>query len=241
MEDKVNGYIVAKTEIKERLTAQVVSRMFEVDFAKREYGVALSREDRQFLKIVEDGIYHRDDMHYEMPLPFREKNVQLPNNRPQAEQRLHGLKKLQGDGKYRADNVNNREGICSIGQGWRATPSRRKGLVPISPRGLPPPKTRQHTCSFWWFSLLPGLIAQWPPIARARSNKQAHWGGYKIQRGEGSLHGWHTENVFQVKVSKGRSELPSLLMVAKWRFNSRPSRVLRDIAPLWSWFNSRVF
>ena len=116
-EDKVNGYIVTKTEIKERLTPQVVSRMFEVDFAEREYGVALSREDRQFLKIVEDGIYHRDDMHYEMPLPFREKNVQLPNNRPQAEQRLQGLKKLQGDGKYRADNVNNREGICSIGQG----------------------------------------------------------------------------------------------------------------------------
>ena len=43
-EDNVNGYIVAKTEIKERLTAlassdpQVVSRMLEVDFAEREYG-----------------------------------------------------------------------------------------------------------------------------------------------------------------------------------------------------------
>ena len=81
----MRGYIVAQTEIKERLTPQVVSRMFEVDFAEREHGVALSREDRQFLKIVEDGIHHRDDMHYEMPLLFREKNVQLPNNRPQAE------------------------------------------------------------------------------------------------------------------------------------------------------------
>ena len=67
----MNGYIVAKTEIKERLTPQVVSQMFEVDFAEREYGVALSREDHQFLKIVEDGIHHRGDMHYEMPLPFR--------------------------------------------------------------------------------------------------------------------------------------------------------------------------
>ena len=102
----MNGYIVSKKEIKERLTPQVVSRMFEVDFAEREYGVALSREDRQFLKIVEDGMYHRDDMHYEMLLPFREKNVQLPNNRPQAEQRLHGLKKrLQGVATYRADYV----------------------------------------------------------------------------------------------------------------------------------------
>ena len=101
----MNGYIVAKTEIKERLTPRVVSRMFEVDFAKREYGVALSREDRQFLKIVEDGIHPRDDMHYKMPLPFREKNVQLPNNCPQAEQRLHGLqKRLQGDARYCADS-----------------------------------------------------------------------------------------------------------------------------------------
>ena len=86
-ENNVNGYIVFKTEIKERLTPQVVSPTFELDFSEREYGVALSREDRQFLKMVEDGIHHRDDMHYEMPLPLREKNVQLPNNRPQAEHR----------------------------------------------------------------------------------------------------------------------------------------------------------
>ena len=102
----MNGYIVAKTEIKEPLNPQVISRTFEVDFAEREYGVTLSREDRQFLKIVEDGIHHRDNMHYKMPLPFREKNVQLLNNRPQAEQRLHDLKKrLQADVKHRADYV----------------------------------------------------------------------------------------------------------------------------------------
>ena len=81
-DDEVNGYIVAKRRIKEELTPQVVSRMLELDFAERENGVALSREDRQFLKILEDGICHRDDMHYEMPLPIREKNVQLSNNRP---------------------------------------------------------------------------------------------------------------------------------------------------------------
>ena len=89
----MNGYIVAKTEIKERLTPQVVSQIFELDFTEREYGVALSREDRQFLKVIEDGIHHRDDMNYEMPLPFREKNVQLPNNRPQAEHTCTALRR----------------------------------------------------------------------------------------------------------------------------------------------------
>ena len=45
-------------------------------------------------------------MHYEIPLPFRESNVQLPNNRSQAVQRLHGLKKrFQGDTQYRAEYV----------------------------------------------------------------------------------------------------------------------------------------
>ena len=107
IDDKANGYIVGERMIKEQLTPQVVSRMFELDFAERENGVALSREDRQFLKTTEDGIRHGDDMQYEMPLPFRETNVQLPNNRPQAVQRLYGLKKrFQGDTKYRAEYVN---------------------------------------------------------------------------------------------------------------------------------------
>ena len=80
--------------------------MIELDFAERENGVALSREGRQFLRIVKEGIRHRDDMHYEIPLPFRESNVQLPSNRFQAVQRLHGLKKrFQGDTQYRAEYV----------------------------------------------------------------------------------------------------------------------------------------
>jgi len=45
-------------------------------------------------------------MHYEIPLPFRENNVQLPNNHSQAVQRLHGLKKrLQSDMQYRAEYI----------------------------------------------------------------------------------------------------------------------------------------
>ena len=75
-----------------------------MDFAERENGVALSREDRQFLRIIEEGIRHKDDKHYEIPLPFRESNVQLPNNRSQAVQRLNSLKKrFQGDMQYCAE------------------------------------------------------------------------------------------------------------------------------------------
>lgn len=60
--------------------------------------MSLSQEDRKFLEKAEDGICHGEDAHYEMPLPFKNENFQLPNNRPAAEQRLSGLKKrLQND------------------------------------------------------------------------------------------------------------------------------------------------
>ena len=102
----MKGYIVGERMIKEQLTPPVVSRMFELDFAERENGVALSREDCQFLRIVEEGICHRDDMHYEISLSCRESNVQLPSNRSQAVQRLHSLKKrFQGDTQHRAEYV----------------------------------------------------------------------------------------------------------------------------------------
>jgi hypothetical protein len=42
-----------------------------------------------------------------MRLPFKEENATLPNNRPQAEQRLKSLKKrLLSDVKYRQDYAN---------------------------------------------------------------------------------------------------------------------------------------
>ena len=104
--NEVKRYIVGERMIKEQLTPQVLSRLFELDFAERKDGVALSREDRQFLNIVDEGIRHTDDMHYKIPLPFRDGNFQLPNNRSQAVQRLHRLKKrLQADMQYRTDYV----------------------------------------------------------------------------------------------------------------------------------------
>lgn len=55
-------------------------------------------------------------MHREMPLPFEGKNVQLSNNRLQAVQPLHGLKKkLQGHLKYCADFTSFRTEIIDKG------------------------------------------------------------------------------------------------------------------------------
>ena len=47
----------------------------------------ISCEDRKFMEIVEGGTSKKDE-HYVVPLPFRDPNLVLPNNRKQAIQRL---------------------------------------------------------------------------------------------------------------------------------------------------------
>lgn len=109
----MNKYIVAERKIEEQLTPQwsyrclswtLLKGIMEPHYVKGENGTALPREDRQFLKKVEDRICYRGDMHHEIHLSFREENVQLPNDHLQEVQCLHSLKKrLQGDPKYHAD------------------------------------------------------------------------------------------------------------------------------------------
>ena len=53
--------------------------------------ISMSREDRQFIRIMEKGIHKNEYGNWEMPLPFRSQEVIMPNNREQAMNRLHGL------------------------------------------------------------------------------------------------------------------------------------------------------
>ena len=53
--------------------------------------ISLSCEDRKFLEIMESGVHKNESGNLEMPLPFRQKNVKMPNNRIQALNRLYGL------------------------------------------------------------------------------------------------------------------------------------------------------
>ena len=73
-----------------------------MDFSKRERGDnAFSQEDQKLLDIVKCGIGHQDG-HHEIPLPIRDENVLLPNNREMAWNRLKPLKKyLESSEAYR--------------------------------------------------------------------------------------------------------------------------------------------
>ena len=110
------GYVVSQRMVKEQVTPQAVKQMFELDFSEKEKGTALSREDIKFYETVENGIVHLEDRHYEMPLPFKYENTQLPNNFAQAEKRLNSLKKrLKSDEKYYADYCGYMSEIISKG------------------------------------------------------------------------------------------------------------------------------
>ena len=52
----------------------------------------ISREDRKFWDILDTGI-KKDGAHYEVPLPFRNTGIQLPDKRNQAVKMLHHLKR----------------------------------------------------------------------------------------------------------------------------------------------------
>ena len=80
------------TESKTMLTNGVNENLTEV-----------STEDIAFLKLM-DSKCSRSGDHYELPLPFRDEDINLPNNRILAEKRLQYLKKkFQEDEKFQSD------------------------------------------------------------------------------------------------------------------------------------------
>ena len=60
----------------------------------------ISYEDHQFMKQMEAGIHEADDHHYETPLPFKQGNPYMSNNRPMAVKR-----RMQKDWKYHENTL----------------------------------------------------------------------------------------------------------------------------------------
>ena len=96
--------------VKEIITPESLLHLFELDFNERASNnfpedLSYSQEDRRFLAKVSDGIKHTGG-HYEIPLPFRQSEVKLPNNRQQALKRaLWQRKKMLQNQQYRSDYV----------------------------------------------------------------------------------------------------------------------------------------
>ena len=96
-----------KASTKELVSPRDVLKVLEGDLVCAEQGAGLSKEDQQFLVIMNSKVKQLEDGHYEMPLPFKPGQPNgLANNITVAQKRLNYLKsRLQRDPVYKADYV----------------------------------------------------------------------------------------------------------------------------------------
>lgn len=92
------------TDVKENSLTNVLEKMYHHDFPEvNSEKMCLSNEDRQFMSLMEQEVQKRDG-HYQLPLPFREFNKQLTDNKVQALQRLNSVKrKMTKDPVYKKE------------------------------------------------------------------------------------------------------------------------------------------
>ena len=98
--------------IKENGISDLLKKLYNADFTEskttltngiNENLTEVSTEDIAFLKLM-DSKCSRSGDHYELPLPFRDEDINLPNNKMLAEKRLQYLKKkFQKDEKFQSD------------------------------------------------------------------------------------------------------------------------------------------
>ena len=82
------------SQVKEVLTPTSVNKMMELEFHERSNDNCLgySVEDHRFLEIMNKEC-QRVDGHYQLPLPLRDQDAYIPNNREQVYNRMKWLKK----------------------------------------------------------------------------------------------------------------------------------------------------
>nr|XP_039258111.1 uncharacterized protein LOC120334671 [Styela clava] len=104
--DIISPQFVPINQVKEVINPCMILRSFEQDFIecmhknnikKQEIdgtsNKPISIEDRRFLQKCQSSIHRTQDGHYEMSLPFRNKEVKLSNNKQLALRCLQGIKK----------------------------------------------------------------------------------------------------------------------------------------------------
>ncbi|XP_028407542.1 uncharacterized protein LOC114530160 [Dendronephthya gigantea] len=107
-EKQLNIVFAPENRVKEIIDPSTINKMFELDFNENinispTYS---SIDDQNFLRKVSDGIHLGEDGHYEIPLPFKNDDIKLPNNRNLAVFRLQQLKsRFKNDTTYKEDYV----------------------------------------------------------------------------------------------------------------------------------------
>ncbi|XP_078495461.1 uncharacterized protein LOC144750543 [Ciona intestinalis] len=75
------------------LTPSVILNLLHSDFIENNQQFSLSIDDTKFIRLLQEGIIKLKNGHYKMPLPLRNRDLPLPNNRPLALKRLMQLRR----------------------------------------------------------------------------------------------------------------------------------------------------
>ncbi|KAL4008603.1 hypothetical protein ACER0C_002455 [Sarotherodon galilaeus] len=116
VELKQEVHFVCRTQLKEVGPVDVIKALGS-DFSEHATDDnPVSQEDILFMSKVTKGIRQKENGHYELPLPFKTDNPNLPNNKQCAEHRLSSLeRRLRRDKKYYEDYVNFMDDIIARG------------------------------------------------------------------------------------------------------------------------------
>ena len=101
-EKRVNLIVVFPTKTKEVINPSQVKDIFELDFNDRKSDDSpFSHDDSKLMSKMKQGVHQLKDGHYELPLPLKNDNVKLPNNKALVEKRINKLKgKLEKDDQH---------------------------------------------------------------------------------------------------------------------------------------------
>ncbi len=97
-------HFAIQKEVEDTSIKELLIRMYESEFTEsHSEKQSLSQEDRKFISIMENNC-QRIEGHYQLPLPFRNKNIKMPYNKNMAIQRALPLKrKFIKNPKFHAD------------------------------------------------------------------------------------------------------------------------------------------
>eukprot|EP00112_Aurelia_sp_Birch-Aquarium-sp1_P003949 Seg1448.3 transcript_id=Seg1448.3/GoldUCD/mRNA.D3Y31 product="hypothetical protein" protein_id=Seg1448.3/GoldUCD/D3Y31 len=111
-------HCVVEDTVKDVTTNEMLKKMYHTDFSETKLDdgkLDFPQEDKKFLKMMKEQSIKADG-HYVLPLPFRNPNVYMPNNKEQAMKRAVWTKRrLQKDPKFYSDYVKFMTDIISKG------------------------------------------------------------------------------------------------------------------------------
>ena len=102
--DIAGHHITTSLPIRDQIISKDLQTMYNADFPEeRTEERSLSVEDTRFIELMRSSVA-KVDGHYQLPLPFRDPDIEVPNNRTQAFRRLESTRRrMLKDEEYRRD------------------------------------------------------------------------------------------------------------------------------------------